>query len=779
MQRLPCAHFYCTKEVTSRYTAMRSVSTAQERQGVYAACVKTAVELSAAVGRHILAKAGDSMLRRAASSPDATERRMQIEAERLLADHREAFRSALPDLLQREIDTLEQQEATKSTSLSFGALELMGEEQVDETVEALRSQQMVLSAVEADLGQLNALISAARGRDTVTAAANPLRPEAWANALRAACEQCGAPAWARARWLAHLSEALGPELASVYRQLCDLLTRQGVSAASFTVNVPIPARGAAPAEAPAAARAPAAASAPPVAGSERGGTKPVLNLRDLRRLLAAGDSVPPVRPSSPQQPAAPRWAPTEPSPPTMSGDAGLTVPYAFEAMQQMTRMGEIIERMEQRRSSGELGGDGAATTPAQALGQEVVRVMIDKMAEDTRLLPQVREAVRQLEPALQRLVAHDPRFLRDKDHPGRRFLTEMTERSLAWTGADLPGFAAFFEPLRQAVLALAQLPMENAEPFDYALQSLIEAWDQQQEPGRRERANAARALMKAERRNLLARRLGERLRQRGDIIDAPAALRRFLVGPWAQVMAAAQMADQSGASDPGGYAAVLEDLLRTTGPDIDAVQRAAVARRVPGLVAGVRGGLASIEFPEDKAREFLRVLNQLHRAALTDDGVQARARDEAPAAGGAVARGEGEDDSDFWLEPTEARASSLMEIAPAQEPHVDADGAALVRMAAVRKGRAPLPITRLQAGAWVDLYLDGAWGRWKLSWASPQALLFMFADGGGHYRSMTRSVLETLNAVGAFRFVAAESIVEGALDAVAQTALRNSMQSSY
>lgn len=740
---------------------MRSVSSTPERQGVYATCVQTAVDLSAAVVQHILAKAGDSMLRRAASAPDAGERRMQIEAERLLADQREPFRSALPGLLQREIDALEQQEAVKSASLSFGALELMGEDQVDEAVEALRSQQMVLSAVEADLGHLNALICAARGRDTVTAAANPLRPEAWANALRAACEQCQAPAWARVRWLAHLSEALGPELASVYRQLCDLLTRQGVSAASFTVNVPTPAR-----------TTPAATPAPAAAPAERG-AKPVLNLRDLRRLLTspvpAGTA---ARPRAPQQRPAGDFAATEPAPPTMTGDAGLTVPYAFEAMQQMTRMGEIMERMEQRRSSGELGS-GAALTPAQALGQEVVRVMVDKMAQDSRLLPPVREVLRRLEPALQRLVANDPRFLRDKDHPARRFLTELTERSLAWTTPDVAGFAAFFEPLRQAVLALAQLPMENAEPFEYALQSLMEAWDQQQEPGRRERANAARALMKAERRNLLARRLGEHLRERGEVIDAPAVLRRFLVGPWVQVMAAAQMADASGAADPGGYAAVIDELLRTTQPGLDPAQRAALVRRVPGLVSAVRGGLASIEFPEDKTREFLRGLNELHRAALAEEAPAAQPRANAPAPH------EDTDDSDFWLEPTEARASSLMEIAPADEPPVDADGVAPVRMATVRKGRAPLAVSRLQPGAWVDLYLDGAWARWKLSWASPQALLFMFADGGGRYRSMTRSVLETLNAVGALRFVAAETIVEGALDAVAQTALRNSMQSAY
>ena len=76
-----------------------------------------------------------------------------------------------------------------------------------------------------------------------------------------------------------------------------------------------------------------------------------------------------------------------------------------------------------------------------------------------------------------------------------------------------------------------------------------------------------------------------------------------------------------------------------------------------------------------------------------------------------------------------------------------------------------------------DLFLDGAWSRWRLAWASPQLLLFMFADGAGKYRSMTRSVLETLIAIGALRLVSGQTIMAGALDAVAEAALLNSMES--
>ncbi|HSN32611.1 MAG TPA: DUF1631 family protein, partial [Ideonella sp.] len=163
------------------------------------------------------------------------------------------------------------------------------------------------------------------------------------------------------------------------------------------------------------------------------------------------------------------------------------------------------------------------------------------------------------------------------------------------------------------------------------------------------------------------------------------------------------------------------------------------------------------------------------RGALRSDADRAEPT-RAPGSGSAAAPDRRED-SDFWMEPTEARASSLMEIAPLANPPRGGAGPE-VRMASVRTSPLPLAITRLQAGAWVDLYLEGGWSRWRLAWASPQSLLFMFADGSGRYRSMTRSVLETLNRIGALRFVSAETIVEGALDAVAETALRNSTQAA-
>ena len=727
---------------------MQPVSSGSAQLPQYAACLQAAAEFGAPVAQRIAGKASEALLR-AAAAADADERRTLIDASRLLAQHRECLRNAYPGCLHREFGALDRQEALRSKPLSFEALELMGEEQVEETVEVVRGQQSVLSAVEAELATLNALVSAAKGRATVSAAANPLRPEAWVQALRSASLQCDVPPWALVRWLPRLSEALGPELASVYRQLADMLRRQGVSDAAYALRTAAPARAPSPSA-----------------------LAPLLNLKGLRRLLVGnGDG------SGHSQ-----WAPTDfgaaeaAAEPPGGETIGLTLPWALEALQDTQQLNQVMHRLQDRRSSGELAADAAAgATPAQALGQEVVRLMVDTMAGDRRLLPQVRQLLRELEPALLRLAVNDPRFFRDPHHPTRQFLTEMTERSLAWPTADLPGFAAFLEPLQQVVAALATMSMETAEPFEYALHSLEAAWSQQEERSRRERANAARALIKAERRNLLARRIAERLRQRPDVRGAPAVIRHFLTGPWAQVMAAAQMADPSGSDDAGGYGAVADDLLWTTQRQVPVESRPSLAKVVPGMVAALRGGLASIEYPEDRSREFLRELAGLHRLAM--QGADEPAGDAPPAH--APLLPEDEREHEFWMEPTEARESSLMEAVPAADREAVSQHAPLAGDGDAEPAdtRAPVAIEHLQAGAWADLFLDGAWSRWRLAWASPQLLLFMFADGAGKYRSMTRSVLETLIAIGALRLVSGQTILAGALDAVAEAALANSMES--
>ena len=84
----------------------------------------------------------------------------------------------------------------------------------------------------------------------------------------------------------------------------------------------------------------------------------------------------------------------------------------------------------------------------------------------------------------------------------------------------------------------------------------------------------------------------------------------------------------------------------------------------------------------------------------------------------------------------------------------------------------------LPLGAWVELMTNGEWVRTQLTWASPHGTLFLFTTVQGTTQSMTRRTHDKLVAAGQLRVISAQPVVDGALDAVAQQAMRNSVDST-
>jgi hypothetical protein len=625
----------------------------------------------------------------------------------------------------------------------------------------VRAQQAVSAATEAELSELNSLVCAVQGLKVVQAERNPLRPEVYVRSLRNVVQQSPVPPSVRRRWMIHLSAAMGPELARIYKELSGMLRSHGVTEAGFNV---VPAAG--PVQAPVQVDAAAAATQQ---------QKTLLNVRELRRLLAGE-----LEGGQPQ--AAEPAAATQP-------DFSMTVPAAFETLQEMRQVDQVMQRLRQRQAA--TGVDAAsglsamrevlrkeARTPGQALGLEVVHLMVDNIASDRRLLAPVQQAVRELEPALMRLALSDPRFFSDRKHPARQLLEEMTQRSLAWTSADAPGFASFIEPLQQAVEALLETRAPGAEPFDFALKSLQEAWGDAQQRDQRYREKAVRALLQAEQRNLLADKLAREMRTRPDVMAAPGEIVQFITGPWCQVMAQARLADASGMADPGGYAGIVPDLAWSTQPALASGSPARLTKLVPQLVDKLKRGLASIDYPPAPTQRFLEHLAQLHgqglrpaarpvplSTKLTREELEAQFGNEAEAGS--------------WLAPLEAQQSGFMQthqsITPQPLFQATQPATSFSQTQPHAEALAPaLPQLGLQPGAWVEMF-DGHWARWQLTWASPHGTLFLFTHASGKTQSMTRRLLEKMLAADTLRMVSGQALVDGALDAVAHTALQNSL----
>jgi hypothetical protein len=722
------------------------------------------------------------------------------------------------------------------TEVRFDQLELMDEGQVNESVEMARSQQVAMLAADAALADLNTLICATLGLKTVRPERNPLRPEVYVKALQTVMTGLHVPTPIRLDWMRYMCAALGTELRAFYVGLSSQLRTQGVVAARYAVlqtpgggvvggggGVSPSARAdVTPALEPRAAHVlgtAASGTQPPAGQGTHNGRRAVsrrtpqprvqdeafLTLDKLRRLLAGeldGQQV--VRPAesfaerfSREFESAPHTLDASDGPDTNTAppsDFHPTVPAAFEALTEMKQVDQVMQRIENRQgltygdnASGAVPHDAVrrllrheANGLGQALSLEVVMLMVDNIARDPRLLEPIAQVVRSLEPSLLRLALVDPRFFSDKQHPARRLLQEITHRSLAYESVDAKGFAGFLDPLQQAVQPLSGIQIDSAEPFDMVLNGLVDIWDARSRHEKQQIEKAVDALRNAEARNLLADTIATDIRARPDAALVVPEVIEFLCGPWSQVVAQAKISDQTHAKDPGQFVELIAVLMWSAQPELTRKNVSELTRLVPKLLTKLREGLDTIHYPSVKTSAFFEVLMNLHQQAFRPATKEpAAVVDGSKSQNATVPPLSRPGDADPWIAPMEAKASGFMEMpldAPARLSASDAsqgDGASVMGA----EPQLPPSDAALPIGAWVELLVNGRWTRTQLTWASPHGTLFLFTSAFGTTQSMTRRSRDKLFTQGIMRVISGLPVVDGALDAVAHTAMLNSMDS--
>src|SRR5690606_2254071 len=123
-----------------------------------------------------------------------------------------------------------------------------------------------------------------------------------------------------------------------------------------------------------------------------------------------------------------------------------------------------------------LGLKERAQNASQAIGLDLVRKLVNQVARDPLLLAPVREAVVALEPALLRLALAQPRYFSEADHPARRLVEEVAQRSFRFNDEFAEDFLAFMAPVCETFNGLNALAAEEPQPFTQALTALREGW---------------------------------------------------------------------------------------------------------------------------------------------------------------------------------------------------------------------------------------------------------------------------------------------------------------
>ncbi|OYU43413.1 MAG: hypothetical protein CFE44_18510, partial [Burkholderiales bacterium PBB4] len=477
-------------------------------------------------------------------------------------------------------------------SVKFDDFQFLDEEQLDANIEYALTQQEVILAVDDVLPLLNGLVSSLMGWVTVQATLNPLKAEVFIHALRESVAQHVDDEEARAAVITRAAGALGASLRVLYRELSEWLRSQGVE----PVGTLAPIGG--------------GIGGSYVKPAESSVTRTMLTLDRLRRLFSGE---------------------LDPTPPGGAKDFMHTVPASYVALEDMKLVEPMMKRLVDRASQPdqvpgrlELAQGNAKAIRrdrthskrlGRQLGEEVVRMMLENLMLDQRLMPKVRQSLKSLEPVLLKLSQRDPRFFSERQHPARQFIDRITSRSLAFPQENDPRFARFHKALENSVSVL-EGGEGDAASFTRVLRKLEEGWAKDEHEQRQRAEEAARALLHAEQRNLLAERLAQDFRARVKDKKVPDIVTNFLQGPWAQVVAESQLQCVDGNADPEGYLGLVDDLIWSVQIKLARRNRAKLVGMVPGMLVTLRQGLQLISYPEERVPVFFDALIACHEKAF-------------------------------------------------------------------------------------------------------------------------------------------------------------------
>lgn len=678
----------------------------------YDACMAEAAALSRAWVPVWLTQLHDTLQQRETVASSLYEKQSFSDARVALARHRELlatrFLDALGEVLQSSATGEKQSAPRKKQALSFDDLELMDDQQVQETVDLARVQQVVKMAADDELAAFSARLSRAQGLDVVRLEANPLRPEEVVSALMRALATLHLSEPVRSRWLHTGAVSLGEALQVFYQQLTRQLERLGVEPAGYAVIQAPESRGV------------------PASGA-----------------VARSDSVPATS--------------------LIGNDALLTLDHLHQL---------LVGNLEQTGAAvSDQGASGSGNAMVRTLAAEVVTLLLRRIAEDNRLLGPVREMVQDLKAPLLQLARSDPRFFADRQNPARRLLDAITARSLAFTSEQDAGFRPFAGLVHEIVQGLQTAGPELPDRFPEMLQRFNDAQAAIKAPAR---GLAVQTLVRVEQRNLLAERVAAELEARNDFARAPGVVRRFLQGPWAQVVAHARLEVGGEADMPGDAAAlcymdILPDLLWSSQLALASRNRPRLIKVIPHILRTLREGLDAIEYPRAQAEAFFQALMGLHEAAYKAQHSEQAAPGDSPSESRRNLAAEP------WMHAVEARDSGFLEDADldTRPSFVDTEPMPSDWHAnRADSGHRPEPL--LPVGTWVDLEENGRQVRCQLNWASPHGTMFLFTGAHGRSISLTRGGLERLRRLGRLRVVADHGVVDEALDEVARQAWLNS-----
>lgn len=402
-------------------------------------------------------------------------------------------------------------------------------------------------------------------------------------------------------------------------------------------------------------------------------------------------------------------------------------------------------------------------SPGAAQGQDLLSRLYDEILSDARLQPALKVLMGRLQVAIVRLARNDATLLKRQEHPTWRLLNRIAAHGAGFSTADAPELREFLSFLERAIQPLLDAERPAASQFEQALEDINRHIRSRAEQRVTRNTVALERLDREQQRQDWQGMLREHLQHQLDDAQAGKLMRRFLLGPWVEVIAEAMVTFGREAPEAHAYVDVVDGLLHSVQPHPEDAQRQQLRARLPALIRTLEAGMASIALPPMQREAFLDELMRQHGRVLR--GQPAVEERPLPGTGGRPALTSEEVLAQLLTE----RESQL----PSRWSHQVVDRGHLPTVPVTLYSEQHSPDARvalqdwingLQIGAWLHLFVQSEWTTAQISWISESRQLFLFVGQAPEERhTITRGALEQLVANGLITLLEEEPLLQRAL----------------
>ncbi len=468
----------------------------------------------------------------------------------------------------------------------------------------------------------------------------------------------------------------------------------------------------------------------------------------LESLLAAMPSAPPLA-VPPEQPAPPEGtvmsdpparSPLAPPAPRGRRDPSLPLDMALHSVEAELR---TAPRLSVPRLSDHVAALlAAADDPTDQTIIELVARLFDAILTDPRVPPAFRSPMARLQASALRIALHDPFTLETHKHPVWTLLERIAASSVGMPPGDDARRGDLLSFCETMVDEMARAPVQDTALYWRALARFDAFLADELAVMQRALQSSIDALHLAERIDQMREQISARLVEQMVRVQTQPAIRRFVTGPWAQVLALAMLRYGERSETAIAYMQTVDDLLWTLQIPDHPQSRQKLILMLPGLLQRLRDGMALIDMPEADQQAVFDELVAVHTLALRATP-RAPGTPEAPMSPQEVVQRLREESGPVPLTDLPTFKDSLIDLGS-----LDTVPAEWLYSVAPQAVDAPPDVLHeMTPGQRYRLFLHGRWMQAQLVWRSEHGQFLLFAgDAPGQTHSITQRALGKLQA---------------------------------